>query len=202
MPLLPFGEYKPDVSDYEGQATKNVRNVLPRGDGYGPFPDFAILTQALIAACRGAFYALKSDGSVASSPAPVTGSGSPATRIIRGRRFPRARRSRSRRRAPALSRWPLMALRRMIPLCFQHGGALPAAITAGTKILRQDGSDRQYVHDLGDGGRHCDQHGDDRDRDAFGNVALFGAFLGCSMAVRPVRQSGLCNAKERGASGL
>jgi hypothetical protein len=38
MPLLPFGEYKPDVSDYEGQATKNVRNVLPRGDGYGPFP--------------------------------------------------------------------------------------------------------------------------------------------------------------------
>jgi hypothetical protein len=65
MPLLPFGEYKPDVSDYEGQATKNVLNVLPRGDGYGPFPDFAILSQALLGACRGAFYALKSDGSVA-----------------------------------------------------------------------------------------------------------------------------------------
>jgi hypothetical protein len=65
MPLLPFGEYKPDVSDYEGQATKNIRNVLPRGDGYGPFPDFATLSQALIATCRGGFYALKSDGSVA-----------------------------------------------------------------------------------------------------------------------------------------
>lgn len=65
MPLLPFGEYKPDVSDYEGQATKNILNVLPRGDGYGPFPDFAILSQALPAACRGGFYALKSDGSVA-----------------------------------------------------------------------------------------------------------------------------------------
>jgi hypothetical protein len=65
MPLLPFGEYKPDVSDYEGQATRNVRNVLPRGDGYGPFPDFAVLSQALIGSCRGAFYALKSDGSVA-----------------------------------------------------------------------------------------------------------------------------------------
>ena len=65
MPLLPFGEYKPDVSDYEGQATKNVLNVLPRGDGYGPFPDFAILSQALLGTCRGAFYALKSDGSVA-----------------------------------------------------------------------------------------------------------------------------------------
>jgi hypothetical protein len=65
MPLLPFGEYKPDVSDYEGAASQNVQNVLPRGDGYGPFPDFAILSQALIGACRGAFYALKSDGSVA-----------------------------------------------------------------------------------------------------------------------------------------
>src|SRR5262245_41015211 len=64
MPLLPFGEFKPDVSDYEGQATRNVLNVLPRGDGYGPFPDFATLSQALIGACRGAFYALKSDGSV------------------------------------------------------------------------------------------------------------------------------------------
>lgn len=65
MPLLPFGEYRPDISDYEGQTTKNIQNVLPRGDGYGPFPDFAVLSQALIGACRGAFYALKSDGSVA-----------------------------------------------------------------------------------------------------------------------------------------
>lgn len=65
MPLLPFGEWKPDVSDYEGQATRNVLNVYPRGDGYGPFPDFATLSQALPAACRGGFYALKNDGSVA-----------------------------------------------------------------------------------------------------------------------------------------
>jgi hypothetical protein len=65
MPLLPFGEWRPDISDYEGTTTKNIQNVLPRGDGYGPFPDFAILSQALPAACRGAFYALKSDGSVA-----------------------------------------------------------------------------------------------------------------------------------------
>jgi hypothetical protein len=65
MPLLPFGEWKPDISDYEGQTTKNLENVLPRGDGYGPFPSFAVLSQALIGACRGGFYALKSDGSVA-----------------------------------------------------------------------------------------------------------------------------------------
>lgn len=65
MPLLPFGEYRPDTSDYLGTATRNIQNVLPRGDGYGPFPDFAILTQALPDTCRGSFYALKSDGSVA-----------------------------------------------------------------------------------------------------------------------------------------
>lgn len=65
MPLLPFGEYRSDVSDYEGQTTQTILNVVPRGDGYGPFRDFAALTQALPDDCRGAFYALKSDGSVA-----------------------------------------------------------------------------------------------------------------------------------------
>jgi hypothetical protein len=64
MPLLPFGEYKPDVSDYEGQATRNILNAIPRGDGYGPFPSFSAYTSALPSACRGAFYALKSDGTV------------------------------------------------------------------------------------------------------------------------------------------
>jgi hypothetical protein len=55
MPLLPWGEYKPDVADYEGAATKNILNVVPRGDGYGPFPSFAAATLALPAACRGGF---------------------------------------------------------------------------------------------------------------------------------------------------
>ena len=64
MPLLATGDYRPDVSDYEGQATRNILNVIPRGDGYGPFPAFSAYTAALPAACRGAFYALKSDGTV------------------------------------------------------------------------------------------------------------------------------------------
>lgn len=64
MPLISFGDYRPDVSDYEGQATRNIRNVIPRGDGYGPFPGLSIYTSALPSACRGAFYALKSDGTV------------------------------------------------------------------------------------------------------------------------------------------
>lgn len=64
MPLLQFGEYRPDVADYEAQATKTILNVVPRGDGYGPFPAAQAFSQAMGAACRGGFYALKSDGSV------------------------------------------------------------------------------------------------------------------------------------------
>lgn len=64
MPLINWGAYKPDVADYLGQSTKNVLNVLPRGDGYGPMPDFSEFSSALPAACRGGFYALKADGSV------------------------------------------------------------------------------------------------------------------------------------------
>ncbi len=40
MPLLATGDYRPDVGDYEGQATRNILNVVPRGDGYGPFSGF------------------------------------------------------------------------------------------------------------------------------------------------------------------
>jgi hypothetical protein len=66
MPLLPWGSWTPDTADYESQtAVHTILNVVPRGDGYGPFPDFETLTQALPASCRGGFYALKSDGSVA-----------------------------------------------------------------------------------------------------------------------------------------
>ena len=64
MPLLPYGEWTPDVSDFESKAVKNILNVIPRADGYGPFPNFAAATQSLPSACRGSFYALKSDGSV------------------------------------------------------------------------------------------------------------------------------------------
>src|ERR1700760_4930413 len=64
MALLAFGDFRPDVSDYEGQATHNIQNVIPRGDGYGPFPSFSPYTSALPGPCRGAFYALKSDGTV------------------------------------------------------------------------------------------------------------------------------------------
>jgi hypothetical protein len=72
MPMLSWGEYRPDVADYQGQHSRSILNVLPRGDGYGPFPDFTVFTSALPAACRGSFYARKADGSIAVFAATAT----------------------------------------------------------------------------------------------------------------------------------
>lgn len=65
MPLLPAGEYRPDISDYEASTTRNILNVLPRADGYGPFLDFAALSESLPGPCRGGVVALRQDGSIA-----------------------------------------------------------------------------------------------------------------------------------------
>jgi hypothetical protein len=62
--ILPFGEYRPDVSDFNGSFTANLSNVVPRGDGYGPIPSFSALTSTLASPSRGGFYAKNSDGTV------------------------------------------------------------------------------------------------------------------------------------------
>jgi len=64
MPTLPFGEYRPDLSDLDGQHTRSILNVVPRGDGYGPFNVAEAFTDALAAVCRGYFYAHNSDGTI------------------------------------------------------------------------------------------------------------------------------------------
>lgn len=72
MPFLPFPEWRPDVSDYQGASSLVISNVLPRGDGYGPFPDFVPFTAALPAACRGYCFARNADGSVATFAGTAT----------------------------------------------------------------------------------------------------------------------------------
>jgi hypothetical protein len=62
--ILPFGEWKPDLTNFAGDTSQLVQNVVPRADGYGPWRSFAAFTSALLAACRGAFCARKSDGTV------------------------------------------------------------------------------------------------------------------------------------------
>jgi hypothetical protein len=64
MPVIPFPEWRPDVSDYEGGSSQVITNVIPRGDGYGPFPDFSALSAALPGACRGYCFARNADGSI------------------------------------------------------------------------------------------------------------------------------------------
>ena len=72
MALIPFGEYRPDVADYEGQHTHTATNVVPQGDGYGPFLSFVAFSSALAAPCRGIFYAINNDGSTSVFAATVT----------------------------------------------------------------------------------------------------------------------------------
>ncbi|NEU94816.1 hypothetical protein [Bradyrhizobium uaiense] len=72
MSIVRAAEYRPDVSDFGGMSTKNIRNVTPQGDGYGPFPAFVPYASKLPGPCRGAFYALKFDGSVVTFAATAT----------------------------------------------------------------------------------------------------------------------------------
>ena len=66
MALLPFGEYRPDLSDLNADYTSSIQNVVPHADGYGPFPGIRTLTATLPGGvCKGGFYARKSDGSIA-----------------------------------------------------------------------------------------------------------------------------------------
>lgn len=62
--LFQFGEFKPDLSDLDTGVSRNITNVVPRGDGYGPFPDFTAFSKPLPDVCRGFFYARNADGSV------------------------------------------------------------------------------------------------------------------------------------------
>lgn len=64
MPTLSFSEYRPDLSDLDGNHTRSLLNVIPQGDGYAPIRDIAALTAALPAACRGYFYARNTDNSI------------------------------------------------------------------------------------------------------------------------------------------
>lgn len=72
MPIVPFPPYKPDVSDYQAQSGRSLLNVVPRGDGYGPFRSLAAISASLGAQCRGAFASYKTDGSVVVFAATAT----------------------------------------------------------------------------------------------------------------------------------
>jgi hypothetical protein len=66
MTIMPWGEFRPDISDLQGDHNRRIENVLPRGDGYGPIAGIASYTDALATgACRGAFRAVDASGAIA-----------------------------------------------------------------------------------------------------------------------------------------
>lgn len=62
---IKLADYAPDASEYNPAVTDYLRNVIPVGDGYGPFPGWAAFGTALAARCRGAITVRKLDGSTA-----------------------------------------------------------------------------------------------------------------------------------------
>lgn len=62
--LLSFGEWMPDISNLNTQASALMLNVVPRADGYGPFASLLAFTTALPGICRGGFFARNADGSI------------------------------------------------------------------------------------------------------------------------------------------
>lgn len=62
MPVIPYGEWRPDLSDYQAETTRFITNAAPRADGYGPLKEWQGYTQALPAPCRGAFLAVDEQG--------------------------------------------------------------------------------------------------------------------------------------------
>jgi len=46
--MLPFQDWRPDLTPFKGAGTSTIiQNVVPRGDGYGPFQDFVTFTDQL-----------------------------------------------------------------------------------------------------------------------------------------------------------
>jgi hypothetical protein len=64
MTVLPFADWKPDLSPYKAASSQLIQNVFPRLDGYGPVASVSPYSQALPGACRGYFYARNADQSV------------------------------------------------------------------------------------------------------------------------------------------
>jgi hypothetical protein len=72
MPTLSFGDWRPDLNTLDKQISARVLNCIPRMDGYAPFKQVEAWTSALPGPCRGAFYARRSDGSLALFAATAT----------------------------------------------------------------------------------------------------------------------------------
>src|SRR6266550_2008103 len=72
MPRLTFPEYAPDLSDNETQTSKNILNVLPQADGYGPMPQPVLTSGTMAGQVVGSFVATNPDGTLQHFAATTT----------------------------------------------------------------------------------------------------------------------------------
>lgn len=133
MPVLAFSEWRPDLSDYQGQHSKNISGVVPRGDGYGPVNSLAALSSALPGRCRGLFFARKADGSVLVFAATgarlftlnnTTFAWTPVSRVAAVTSITNA--------SPAVVSYTAHGLVAGDPVQFTTTGALPTGLATGT----------------------------------------------------------------------
>lgn len=61
---IKFGEFMPDVGDFNNGGSLLIKNAIPYGEVYKPFADLAAVTNALATACKGSFSYRDSDGNV------------------------------------------------------------------------------------------------------------------------------------------
>lgn len=59
---IEFGEYLPDLPDFENPGATVAKNVIPAGNSYQPFLSASVYSDALDARCQGAFSTKDKDG--------------------------------------------------------------------------------------------------------------------------------------------
>jgi hypothetical protein len=59
---IEFPEYTPDLPDFQNPGTPRVKNVIPAGNSYQPFPAAVVYSNALTARCQGAVSTKDSSG--------------------------------------------------------------------------------------------------------------------------------------------
>jgi hypothetical protein len=59
---IPFGEWLPDLPDYQNPGVTVAKNVIPAGQSYQSMPSQVIYSNALTARCQGAFSTKDADG--------------------------------------------------------------------------------------------------------------------------------------------
>jgi len=60
--MIPYAEWKPDLSAFNSDSSEEALNVIPALSGYRPFPSLSETTSALGTACRGAVTVRSSAG--------------------------------------------------------------------------------------------------------------------------------------------